>query len=323
MGLSFLPGFENNLPQRELMFLGSWHKESGAGPGPSPCHLCSSDGAGLRREEPYNGQRREGEECSGRASLEVERNSQEGPGSGFCVSPPPPQPKAPSQTLGSKEKLRAEGGSLPAPRLGRGLGGGRSPSWSPGYLWCRLLCKVLSCFPSCPLNSDAGAAAWGQLHHCRNAQPDHPSPQACPCFLCEPQSLSLLSTKWRQKTLPCHTRGQRTASPQAMLPLASSLSPAPAALSGAVRLADFRVAAGDRTETEPEGLLRGPACALAPIRGMELREAPPGLCLQLLRTGALLPGKGCRCPLAPAPGRHTLPGTTGPSAPLPSLPGPS
>ena len=77
-------------------------------------------GSRAQREEPYNGQRKEGEECSGRARLWWRGTHRRGLGEGFSASPPPPPNLTPSQTLASKESsLRAGGGSLTALRLGR------------------------------------------------------------------------------------------------------------------------------------------------------------------------------------------------------------
>lgn len=68
------------------MFLGSWHKESGAGPDPAPAIYAQmeqgSEGRALQwPEEGGGGMLRQG-------LAEVERDSQEGPGGRVSVSLP-------------------------------------------------------------------------------------------------------------------------------------------------------------------------------------------------------------------------------------------
>ena len=81
------------------MFLGSWHKESGAGPDPAPA-ICAQREQGSEEralqwpEEGGRGMLRKGQAV-------VERNSQEGPG-GRALPLPTPKPNTPSQTLGSQ-----------------------------------------------------------------------------------------------------------------------------------------------------------------------------------------------------------------------------
>lgn len=89
-----------------------------------------------------------------------------------------------------------------------------------------------------------------------------------------------------------------------MLPFGVLTSPASAALSGAVRLAWISESLQEIGQRQSrEGLLEGGQPSPAPPGAWSSAgEAPPGLCLQLLRTGALVTGgRGADVPLAPAP----------------------
>lgn len=87
MGLSFL--LRTTCTRGELMFLGSWHKEPGAGPDSSPRHLCS-DGAGLRGKSPTMARGGRGRNAQ-QGLAEVERTPGGAWGKGFCVSPHHPK----------------------------------------------------------------------------------------------------------------------------------------------------------------------------------------------------------------------------------------
>lgn len=172
---------------------------------------------------------------------------------------------------------------------------------------------MLSCFISCPLNSEAGERSLGAAPPVQKCSTDHPTPKACPRFLCELSEPQFAGQQNGDRNLRSVTqegpRREHEKPPHATLPSGVLTSPASAVLSGAVHLAWISESLQETGQRQSrEGLLEGGQPSPAPPGAWSSAGRGPTGTLSGKCSGLVpwLPGEGVQVsPWPQPPDMHT------------------